>query len=177
MNDSILTSFLERQYIEVMALAGNSDLLDVTPVGSEPYQRYVIDYRCKGLVLTKRGVVEHDHFGVGIRLALDYLRRRLPPWEVLMLLWPERTYHPNINFPAICPGRMSAGTPLVDLIYQCFEIISFQKVTMSERDALNLDACAWARKNKDRFPIDTRPLKRRRPDFKIELKTAKEEQS
>ena len=54
------------------------------------------------------------------------------------------------------------GTPLVDLLYQCFEIITYTKVTMREDDALNRAACGWARENQDRFPIDPRPLKRRR---------------
>ena len=32
---------------------------------------------------------------------------------------------------------------------------------MREDDALNREACAWARHHADRYPVDRRPLKRR----------------
>ena len=56
----------------------------------------------------------------------------------------------------------------MDLIYQVFEIITYHKVTMTEKDALNWEACAWARQHKDRFPIDSRPLRRRALDLQVE---------
>ena len=56
---------------------------------------------------------------------------------------------------------MQPGTPLVDLIYQLYEIITYHNVEMRENNALNLEACSWARSNLDRFPIDRRPLRRR----------------
>ena len=49
-----------------------------------------------------------------------------------------------------------------------FEIITYNKATMREDDALNFEACRWARWNTGRFPVDTRPLKRRMADFAIE---------
>jgi hypothetical protein len=39
---------------------------------------------------------------------------------------------------------------------------------MRENNALNTEACAWARRNLHRFPVDSRPLKRRTADFSIE---------
>ena len=38
--------------------------------------------------------------------------------------------------------------------------ISYENVTMREDDALNRPVCAWARRNRERFPIDSRPIKR-----------------
>jgi hypothetical protein len=61
--------------------------------------------------------------------------------------------------PLICVGRLKPGTWLVDLLYQCYEIITYQKVTMREDDALNPLACVWSREHQQRFPIDRRPLK------------------
>ena len=77
-------------------------------------------------------------------------------------------FHPNIKAPFICVGKLSPGTLLVDILYQCFEIISYNKVTMREDDALNGAACAWARSNQHRFPVDPRALKRRSLEFRIE---------
>ena len=81
--------------------------------------------------------------------------------------WPLDAFHPNIRPPFLCPGRLKPGTSLVDIIYQCFEIITFQKVTMREMDALNRNACAWTRKNTARFPIDKRGLKRDAIRFRV----------
>ena len=109
-------------------------------------------------------MTEASRFEVGIWFPSDYLRRA-EPWEVLTWLGPRRVFHPNISdrMPVICVGRLAPGTWLVDLLYQVFEIISYQKVTMREDDALNPAACAWARENQHRFPVDRRPLKWRKP--------------
>jgi hypothetical protein len=161
--DPVLQAFLARQYEEGMALAAASDLLDLQPIDGPPPQRYLARFRCKGLVRSPDGTIaEADRFEVGIWFPSDYLRR-VEPWQVLTWLGPANVFHPNIGerLPAICVGRLVPGTPLADLLYQCFEIITYTKVTMREDDALNHAACAWARDNRHRFPIDRRPLKRR----------------
>jgi hypothetical protein len=56
----------------------------------------------------------------------------------------------------------------VEILYRCYDVITFNKVTMREDDALNRDACVWARRNRARFPVDTRPLKRTSPDRDVE---------
>ena len=106
---------------------------------------------------------------VGIGFHDGYLRAA-DPCRVLTWLWPRNVFHPNISdrAPFICVGHLVPGTSLVDILYQCFEIITYHKVTMREDDALNKDACAWARQNQHRFPIDPRPLKRRSVDFHVE---------
>jgi hypothetical protein len=160
MNDPIFTSFLEEQYEEAMELARGSDLLDLDPIGPSPHRYYHARFRCKGLVSYSSGVVEADDFRIGFCFPYHYLRGAEAP-EVLRLISPIEVFHPNVLFPLICPGRFTTSTTLVDLLFQCYEILSFQKVTMDERDALNHAACAWSRENQGRFPIDTRPLRRR----------------
>lgn len=167
MRDPVYEAFLARQYEEGMALARASDLLELEPLDGSPPCRYLARFRCTGLVRPRengsgmRGrVVEADRFEVGIWFPSDYLRRA-DPWQVLTWLGPRQVFHPNISdrMPLICVGRLQPGTWLVDLLYQCFEIISYQKVTMREDDALNPAACAWAREHQHLFPIDRRPLK------------------
>jgi hypothetical protein len=99
----------------------------------------------------------------------DYLRTA-DPFRVVTWLGPRHVWHPNIaaDAPAICVGRLVPGTSLVDLIYQVFEIITWNKVTMREDDALNRAACQWARSHRERLRIDRRPLKRRALDLRIE---------
>jgi hypothetical protein len=117
---------------------------------------------------TDGAVRESDRFEVGITFPPDYLRR-IDPFEIVTWLGPRNVFHPNISDrgPFICVGRLAPGMPLVDLLYQVFEIITYQKVTMREDDALNADACAWARRHRDRLPIDRRPLKRRALELQI----------
>lgn len=170
----VIKSFLETQEAEATALAARSDLIEVVPVGERPYQRFLVRFMCKTLLKTRDGMCEYDRVDVGIHFPLDYWQRADPP-EVITLLGPANVFHPNVNFPFICPGALSTGTPLVDLIYQIYEILTFQKVTMREDDALNRDACVWARKNIERFPVDTRPLVRRRASYKIKDPQAPEE--
>jgi len=162
MPDRILEAFLARQEHEGRVLAAQSDLLTLVPIGS-PADRYLIEFRCKGLVEREPGeVVEANRFQVGVCFPSNYLRVA-NPFRVITWLGPHNVWHPNISAtePVICVGRLEAGTGLVDILYQLFEIISWNKVTMREDDALNVAACQWARRNPHRFPVDRRPLKRR----------------
>lgn len=187
--DAIHQAFLRRQFEEGMALASESDVLTLLPIPdgvmqaiamgepppqildlSAPPSRYVAEYRCKGLVRTATGEIEEaDQFGVGIWFPPNY-GTDASAFTVLSWLGPRNAWHPNVSDhgPFICIGRLAPSTPLVDILYQVFEIITYQKVTMREDDALNKAACAWARRNQHRFPVDSRPLKRRSCDVAVE---------
>jgi hypothetical protein len=159
--DPILRAFLERQAEDGLALARGSDILELEclPTG----QHFIGHYSCRGLVQERDGTVrEADYFRVGFFLGGDYLRT-VNPIELLTLFGPPNTYHPNVAFgaPFICVGKIAPGMPLVDLLYQVYEILTYQKLTPREDDALNKEACRWARANQHRFPVDRRPLKRR----------------
>lgn len=161
--DRILELFLERQHDEAAALTAASDLVSVQPLGGPLSTRYIVHFRCTGLVEAAPGTIEEANgFAVGVWFAPDYVRRA-DPWQTLTWLGPHNVFHPNISGTAalICIGQITPGTPLVDLVMRCFEVITFKKVTMREDDALNKGACAWAREHQARFPIDARPLKRR----------------
>jgi hypothetical protein len=155
--EAIVKLFLEAQQREAMQLATESDLLELIALD---LQRYIATFKCLGLVRDAGGEVrEHDRSSVGIWLPETYLHF-VNPAETLTWLEPHHAWHPNIRPPFVCLGQIAPGTPLVDLLYRCFELISFDNVTMVEKEALNPPACAWARRNRERFPIDRRPLKR-----------------
>ena len=161
MSDRVLAAFLRKQYTEGQALVAESNLVQLTPLG-EPANRYVAEFTCTGLVEAAPGRIEQaDAFAVGIWFPDDYLRV-VNPLRVVTWLAPRTIWHPNISATssAVCVGRIEPGTSLVDLIYQVYEIITWQRVTMREDDALNHAACQWARAHRDRFPVDRRPLKR-----------------
>lgn len=159
MIDAVLTSFLAHQYGEAKALADRSDLVDLLPLGSPPYQRFVVRYWCRSLVKTRTGITLGSRFEVGFRLGNDYLRRA-DVSQVVTLLSPPNVFLPNVSFPFICLGSLKPGTALVDLIHRVHEILIGRNVTMNEEDALNKEACQWARRHRDRLPLDDRPLGR-----------------
>lgn len=168
MQDKVYEAFLARQYEEGVALADASDLLDLVALDPRRPDRYIARFRCNGLVRNGDGRIEGAGlFALGIWLPPDYLLRA-EPFIVFTWLEPWTVFHPNIRPPLVCPGPIAPGMALVDLLYQCFEIITYTKVTMREDDALNHDACAWARRNLDRFPVDRRPLKRRKLNLHVE---------
>jgi ubiquitin-protein ligase len=166
--DPVFRAFLERQAEEGQALARASDILDLECL--ETGQHFLAHYACRGLVKGPDGVVrEAGAFHVGIYFNSDYLRT-VDPFETLTLFEPRNVYHPNVGFgaPFICVGRILPGMQLVDLLYQVYEVLTFQRLTPREDDALNKEACRWARTNQARFPIDPRPLKRRPLTLELE---------
>lgn len=174
--DPILGAFLSRQHEEGMALARASDILELVPVPASPIppMRYRAIFRCRGLVMDPvAGVVSADRFEVGIRFPPDYLRH-VRPMEVLCLLAPLNVWHPNVAFlaPFICAGRLLPGTRLADILYQLFEILTWNKFALA--DPLNADASQWARapQHLHRFPTDPRPLKRRNLGLRVESPSA-----
>jgi hypothetical protein len=168
--DAIYRRFMERQLAEGMALASTSDVLRLHVPSTVP-PHFVAEYLCKGLIRDAAGEIrEASQFEVGIWFPPDYLRRA-EPFEMLRLFTPG-VWHPNVSheLPLICIGRLAPGTPLVDILYQVYDILTFQKYNPREDDSLNKIACAWARANQHRFPIDRRPLKRR--SLKLEVRPA-----
>ena len=161
LNDRILEGFLERQHEEGMALARQSDILELTALDGPLPQHYVATFHCNGLVQAGDGAIEgSNRFIVGYYFSPDHLRI-VDPSQAAVLFEPVRTWHPNIRSPFVCLGHIAPATPLVDLIYRSFELITYTKCTMREDNALNREACVWARNNQARFPLDRRPLKRR----------------
>lgn len=164
--DDVLAGFLERQREQGLALAARSPLLELEAVAGAPPDRWIARFACRGLVRGPvGGVVEAEGFTVGVWFPDDYLRAA-SAWECLTLLHEPgapRIFHPNCG-PSprggefVCIGHLVPGTPLVDILLQCFEVLSWQNVTVDEHDALDREACMWARANLDRLPIDRRSI-------------------
>ena len=159
--DRVLENFLIRQREEGLALAQSSDLLELRPLDGPATRRYIATFTCRGLVKTGEGkLAVAERFGIGIHFLDDYLRHA-ETFQVLTWLGP-RIFHPNIadTAPWLCIGWLKPGTSLVDILMQTFEVITYNKFNPNEKNALNAEACSWARRNQQQLPIDTRPLKR-----------------
>ncbi len=159
MHDPVFRAFLEQQRVDALLLADASDILELTPLDPDPCQRYLAEFRCTGLVRDAGGVQRADRFTVGIRLPADYLIR-IEPLTIVTVQRPLNAWHPNIFGPVLCPGYIVPGTPLPNLLFDIYEILTYHRVNMNEQHALNRDACAWARQHAQEFPVDRRPLRR-----------------
>ena len=160
-SDLIYKGFMERQLKEGRELAASSDLFKLhVPPMAPPH--FVAEFHCNGLVREGGGEIRQaSEFHVGIWFPPDYLRRA-EPFEMLRIFTPN-VWHPNVSpdAPLICIGRVVPSTCLVDLIFQIYDVLSYNKFNPRENDCLNRAACSWARDNQDKFPTDRRPLKRR----------------
>ena len=168
MTDNVFAAFLEGQFHAADRLARQSDILELIPLGETPIiSRYVAEFHCASLGFNKgsREVESIEHTQVGIWFPPNYLQV-FEIAAVVSWLGPVNIWHPNIRPPYMCLGPMAPGTVIEDILFQVYEIISFQRIGMAE--PLNSDACDWARQNQARFPVDNRPLKRRSADLDIE---------
>lgn len=156
MSDSIRASWLQTQYIEAMTFAQRSDVLSLAPIAGTPPYKYIARFRCDGLSATTEGVMVIDQHLVGISFPDQYLRSNCHPGQILTWLEPDTEFHPNIRPPFCCVGHITPGMSLLSLLHQLYQMITWQRFTPREDDALNKIACSWARKHLDRFPIDPR---------------------
>jgi hypothetical protein len=161
--DQVYMRFLEAQWEAGRTLAAQSSLLSLTPKDGPPPSRYVARLDCRGLVRAPDGaIVGHEGFEVGIRFPADYCRHAN---GLLVVTWlnPANVFHPNIG-PGpgerlyICIGDVAASTPIDDPLLRIHELVTYQHVVMREDDALNRDACMYARAHQDRWPVDARTI-------------------
>lgn len=167
--DRVFTAFCEGQLRIAQALDAASDVLILRALGEEaPVTRYIARFEMPCLAGGNGNGLRHaPHSTIGICFPPYHLSRfdiaRVATW-----LEPRDAFHPNIKWPFICLGHMPPGTGIEEIVYQIHEVIAWQRVTMTELDALNHDACAWARSNRDRHPLDVPPLKRRSLEYALE---------
>ena len=157
--DFIRESWLQCQLEEGMQFAVACDVFTLHPGPGSPPHEYIARFDCPTMVQAQGAIMQHTGFDVLIQFPLDYLRSVPNPAGVVALLSPQNAYHPNVAPPFCCVGDIAPGTSLIELIYQIYEIMSFQKLTPSEHNALNSDACSWARDHMDLFPLTSRSLR------------------
>ncbi len=161
--------WLSADFEAARALARESDILSVAAVDGAPPERVLVELRCRTLTRAGSGAIgEARRVVLGVWFPADYLRRVARPLEILTVLEPQNLWHPNVLPPGICIGPIDAGTSIVELIFRAYEVITYQRFTPVEHNSLNPAACAWARANLARFPVDRRPLKRRRLELGLE---------
>ncbi len=157
MYDPVMQAFLARQAEELAALERDTELVVAAPLAGSPPYRYLVEFRCRGLVRRDGEVSESERFAIGINFPRDYLRSVRNPSAIVTWLAPSEVFSPHVRPPFICLGNIPPGTGLVSLLYQVHEIITYQRY--STTDALDREAADWATGQHHRLPVDRRPLR------------------
>jgi hypothetical protein len=162
--DTIFSAFLESEAGKLVDLCTNSSRLSCKLIQADetlPPSIFVVEMKCRHLVRQDKQVrPSSEPCVIAIQLPADYLRTGGPhPGQILSLLTPRNCWHPNLRFPYICAGPIAPGTSVVDLVFRCYEILTYVKFTPREDNSLNWEACRWARAHMADFPLESRPLR------------------
>ena len=166
--DRIFASWLERQRRDALELSAASDHLTIDPEpGMRPASRFIAQFSAPTMVRTNDEVRRIEAFTVLIQFPPSFLRSAHDAGQIVNVIEPNQVWHPNVMGPFICLGHIAPGTGLIELIFQVYEILTFQKLTPREDDALNHNACVWARQHMAEFPLSAAPLSRRANEWSI----------
>jgi len=158
---------LYNDYKEVTELIGNHPYIEIKDVMGDPPERYLINYKIKGLIQNGKEIIEKDSHLCEIILSGDY-----PRYEPICRLISMVVFHPNIAPNKVCiADHWAAGESLADIIIRIGEMICYQNYNI--KSPLNGEAAKWAEENIRRFPIDNVNLEpyRRTTGNQSEIKT------
>lgn len=174
--DKVFHGFLENTFKEVKELAKRSEVVQISPLPPFPPSGYICEFRMPYLRRLSSGVVE---IAPGPVLAVlhfpeEYLRSTDPRLylKVVSVLTKNLT-HPNILGLAVCLGSSFApGTPITALLWELYDIFSYQNVTLDERNALNPEACRLLREHPEALAkLKPEPFLHRKHKMRIKVNT------
>ncbi|MFQ6114402.1 MAG: hypothetical protein ACE5NG_10010 [bacterium] len=183
--DKIYLRFLENSFEKAKQLEAESDILTIEGKrGNPPYNfllkfepiHHLIQNIDNGQIQLTEGPVFVD-----IYFPEDYLRSLDPDFylKVVGILNPE-FFHPNVKMLLgyVCLGHdFLPGTPLSDLIYHLYDIITYHNTTVDERDAFNPAACRYLREYPEIIKqLNNPPLRRRKLKVNILVEDLKVKQ-
>lgn len=144
---------LEEDYKKMQELVKKSQFITFEAFGGDPPNRYIVTYTCKGIKMdeiSKQVVFSNFH---QVEIYLPTLYPRIRP----NLEWLTPIYHPNIGTNnQVCLGGWAPSESLDRLCVRLGEMIQYKN--FDEYDPINASAAAWALQNRDKLPIDPRPL-------------------
>jgi ubiquitin-protein ligase len=128
--------------------AGHKNIF-VTPVGSEPPEKYNVTYFVNGIYLLPDGRIETlGRHEIEIMLHSEYPRYK-PICKIKTPIW-----HPNFRDGQICIGDIwGAGESLSDIIINIGDMIQYK--SWNSYSPLSSEAAQWAMENKHLFPVGT----------------------
>ena len=161
---------LRKDYELIQEVAARSDLIQISAKSERkglPPERYIITYKCKGLI----GVDRKGNPKLGERHQVEiYLHSQYPQrWPGMKWLTP--IWHPNINHAngSVCidAAWWSASRSLDRLVIMLGEMVQYKNFHDDPTKApfpWDMEAARWSRQFRKThpkyFPVDTRELMR-----------------
>jgi ubiquitin-protein ligase len=145
---------LRNDYERVRDLVNRSEFVHILSTEADPPERYLIRFTCKGVEkLRPNGEpVYREAHEVSLYLHAEY------PLKQPQLKWLTPIFHPNIHVTgAVCIGAWWPAKTLDEMLLTLGEMIQYKN--FDPKDPMNSKAAAWALRQKNLFPIDSRPLK------------------
>lgn len=147
--DNVYRRFLEHSHPAAQELANESDVLDLYPVWPHPPAQYLYEFHLPYLRRGMDGLVEVVPGPIigALIFPETYLRSTDPhlSLKVVSMRTPG-LLHPNVRGSVVCLGAaLRPGTSIQSLLWNLWEILSYQNVTLDERNAMNPEACRLLR--------------------------------
>lgn len=156
MSFNIRETRLRNEYNKVRELVDRSDFVHIVATDGTPPDRYKIRFTCNGVesIRPNGQPVLRDVHEVSVYLHAEY------PLKQPQLKWLTPIFHPNIHVTgAVCIGAWWAAKTLDELLLTLGEMVQYKN--LDPKDPMNSKAAQWANRNRQLFPIDSRPLKGR----------------
>lgn len=175
----VFEAFLRNTFDEATALAEKSDVLRIAPIPPFPPSGYLCEFDVSYLRKRADGVVELKTAPAvaGLLFPEDYLHSTDPRLylRVAQVVEPWDIVHPNVRGGVVCLGSAFApGTPITALLWELYEIVSYQNLTLDEGNALNPEACRLLRGRPELLEellaqSKPKPFLRRRREMRIKV--------
>lgn len=155
---------LQAEFERISQLFASHERIRILESFGTPPERYVVEYRLKGLVEEQGEIKERGVHRAQILLGRNY-PRELPRCSML-----TPVFHPNIDHLRICTEDIGAAGKTIDQVITFIgEMIAFQSYNV--KSPLNGDAARWTIEHLDQLPldkIDLTPRESFRPQTRME---------
>jgi ubiquitin-protein ligase len=146
---------LNVDFRKMQELVEKSQFITMEYFGNPP-NRYIITYRCKGLVWYP----SYPQPSITIFHKMEIYLHNEYPRKPPQLKWLTEIFHPNIlslsENGGVCIGGWTPSETLDMLCVRVGEMVQYKNYSL--KDALNKKAEEWVKKNSHKFPVDDRNL-------------------
>ncbi len=177
-HDKVFCRFLQNSFRRAKQLAEKSEVLSIIDQEGDPPFLFLLEFNNITHLIKdpeSGGVVPFTSpVFANVFFPPDYLRSVDPALYLKMVTIPNQGFfHPNVKLPHgwVCLGHeYLPSTDLSDLIFHVYDIITYQNMTVDERDALNPEACRYLRRNPDIIAgLKSPPLRHRELHVKVKV--------
>ena len=126
-------------------------LVYIVAVNGDPPERYVVGFRCKGIVRLEndRPVFGDDH-RAELALTVEY------PMMRPQVRWKTPIFHPNFIRGDVCTGDWYPKMMLREFCIVLAEMVQYK--IYNTTSPLDMDAAMWAMRHRSDLPVDARDV-------------------